>query len=361
MRAVRIVLVFASAMLLVVAAPLVYGQSEPTPSRSDTGSAGKAVPIADELCPKWVHDQYVTTGPDGKTYPTWHPVVDQRYGCFFGHEHGADPRSSRANSDLPAFGYAAAQMGMEEPHVGFKVFVMNAGDIVESNVANKVATEDVRVVFHMGTAGVARFTQEMHSIQLDEVDETGSGRYAHVSGMADTGPTQLNGSTCDVPRQGAKDFSTIGCPDTYEIWNFVRFQVLDPQDPFNGIDQSRFGAAPSVAVFDPITTSDPLDLTHLLFTQDVKGNPSGLMGVDARSPQAYYRGCRREFYDGPTYWHNADGPTVYYTDAMGHTSPTGAADDAHPLRQEISAVAAHSDVIFKDRQDFCDNGVQFPN
>src|SRR5579859_4939544 len=102
-------------------------------------------PQSGQLCPEWVHDQYVTSGPDGNTYPTWHPPVDPQYGCYFGHEHGADPRTSRANADLPAFGYAAAQMGMVEPHVGFKVFVMNAGDSVESNVANKIATENVRL------------------------------------------------------------------------------------------------------------------------------------------------------------------------------------------------------------------------
>ena len=51
-----------------------------------------------ELCPQWVHDQYVTTGPDGKTYPTWHPAVDAATGCYFDHDHGDDPRASLANS-----------------------------------------------------------------------------------------------------------------------------------------------------------------------------------------------------------------------------------------------------------------------
>src|SRR4051794_40576652 len=76
-------------------------------------------------CPAWVHDRYVTTGPDGRLYPTWHPPIDPEFGCLFGHEHGADPRSSRADPSLPAFGYAAALMGMQEPHQGFKVFVIN--------------------------------------------------------------------------------------------------------------------------------------------------------------------------------------------------------------------------------------------
>jgi hypothetical protein len=347
-------LVFVTAMLVVIGAPLAYGQTSPA-------SDGDATPIAGQPCPQWVHDQYVTTGPDGKMYPTWHPPVDLQFGCSFGHEHGADPRTSRANADLPAFGYAAAQMGMVEPHVGYKVFTMNAGDVVESNVPNKIANEDVRLVFHMGTAGVGRYTQQMHSIQYDEIDETATGRYVHVSGVANTGPTQQDGSTCDTPRQGAKDFSTQGCSDTYEIWNFVRFQILDPHDQYTGIDQSRFGTLPSVAVFDPITTRDPLDLTRLLFTQEVKNNPAGQQGVDPRSPEALYQGCRREFYAGPTYWHNSGGSSVYYTDALGHVSATGEADDDHAIRQEVGALTGQSNVVFKDRQDFCGNGIRFPN
>ncbi|MES4792641.1 MAG: hypothetical protein C4321_06300, partial [Chloroflexota bacterium] len=94
----------------------------------------------------WVHDRYVTTGPDGKTYPTWHPPVDPQYGCLFGHEHGADPRTSKADNTLPAFGYAAAQLGMTEPHAGFKVFVINAGDEFEG----RRSTADYRIVFHHG-------------------------------------------------------------------------------------------------------------------------------------------------------------------------------------------------------------------
>src|SRR5262245_30331322 len=64
-----------------------------------------------ELCPAWVHARYVTTGPDGKQYPTWHPPIDPEFGCLFGHEHGADPRTSHADASMPAFGYAAALMG----------------------------------------------------------------------------------------------------------------------------------------------------------------------------------------------------------------------------------------------------------
>src|SRR5438067_7518874 len=86
MRLACLFLVFSSATLLVVAAPLAYGQ---TLAESDA----HVKPVAGQMCPSWVHDQYVTVGPDGKTYATWHPPVDPQYGCYFGHEHGADPRT----------------------------------------------------------------------------------------------------------------------------------------------------------------------------------------------------------------------------------------------------------------------------
>lgn len=327
---------------------------------SNSGTAGKPTPQAGQPCPTWVHDQYVTTGPDGKTYATWHPPVEPQYGCYFGHEHGADPRTSRANSTLPAFGYAAAQMGMVEPHEGYKVFVMNAGDPVDSNTPNKVSDEDVRIVFHMGTSGIGRFTQEFHSMQYDIVDYR-TGESAHVNGMGDTGPTERDGATCDYPRKGAKDFSTLGCADTYEIWDAVRFQILDPHDPFTGLTESRFATIPSIAVFDPITSRDPSNNGHLLYTQAIKPNPANLFGVDPTSPQAYFLGCRREFYSGPVFWNNANRPTVYWTDALGRVSANNQLDAAHPIRQEISASSGTTPVIYKDRRDYCGDGIHTPN
>src|SRR5439155_3864748 len=181
--------------------------------------------------------------------------------CFYGHEHGADPRTANADNTMPAFGYAAALMNMTEPHVGFKVFIINAGDISEGGAS----TADYRIVFHMGTAGAGRFDQRLHSLEYDYVARDGTGRYAHVYGMADTGPAELNGSTCNNPRKGAKDFSTVGCLDPYEIWNNVNFRIMDPSDPYQALDQARAGLTFSAAVFDPITTRDPADNSRLLY------------------------------------------------------------------------------------------------
>jgi hypothetical protein len=321
-----------------------------TPTAVSSGGNG--------LCPQSVHDRYVVTGPDGRSYPTWHPAVDPS-GCVFGHEHGADPRTSHAANSMPPFGYAAATMGMTEPHVGFKVFIMNAGDTVESNINSKTADEDIRFVFHMGTGGIARYTQQFHSFQIDYVDRSGSGRTAHLTGMTDTGPTDQNGSTCSKPRRGAKDFADLSCGDTpYEIWNSTKFQIIDPRDGAStGVDQSRFGMVPNFAVFDPITTRDPSDNNRLVYTSDVRNQGSG---VPATSPDADYQGCEREFYAGPLYFHNAGQQTVYFTDAFGRVSPSGQ-DAQHPIRQQLSASNGTKIAQFKMRTDYCGNGIRPPN
>lgn len=328
----------------------------------DTGTAtsGAAIPQRGQPCPTWVHDRYTTTGPDGKPYPTWHPPVDPDYGCLFGHEHGADPRLSNANNTLPAFGYAAATMGMVEPHAGFKVFIINAGQPVESNVDNKISDQDVRLVFHMGTSGPKRFTEPMHSMQYDVIDHT-NWRQAHVYGMADTGSLDDAGSTCNTPRKGHKDFSTLGCGDTYEIWNAVRFQILADGDEDGDLTNSRFGVVPSVAVFDPITSRDPNDSQHVVYTENVKPNPAYVQGVDPSSPLAFFQGCRREFYSGPAFWNNINGATTYWTDAFGHVAPNNRPDASHPIQQTLSADRGYRGVIFKFRQDFCGNGIHAPN
>ena len=84
-------------------------------------------PGPNDTCTKEQHDAYSVVGPDGKLYPTWHPPTDPEFGCTFGHEHGADPRTSGADGGLPAFGYAGKLAGFNEPHEGFKVFIMNNG------------------------------------------------------------------------------------------------------------------------------------------------------------------------------------------------------------------------------------------
>jgi hypothetical protein len=253
---------------------------------------------------------------------------------------------------MPAFGYVGSIANDSEPHEGFKVSVANAGDVTEGRTVNA----DERVVFHMGTAGTKRFSTRFHSIVYDYVARDGSGREAHIQGMADTGDNNLDGSTCDQPRKGAKDFSTVGCNDPYEIWTGTSFQVIHPSDPYTDATHTRVTVTFSPAVFDPITARDPRDNSVLLYTQKVLGNRS----IDPLSPQATYRGCTRESYFGPNYWNNAGQTTVYYTDVFGHVNPAGQ-DAAHPLKQVISALDSTSNEQFKLLSNYCVPSIHAPN
>jgi hypothetical protein len=313
------------------------------------GSGGNETPVAGQPCPAWVHARYVTTGPDGKQYPTWHQPVDPEFGCRFGHEHGADPRTSKADATLPAFGYTAALMGMNEPHEGFKVFVMNQGTVADDG---RVAKADYRIVFHMGTSGVGRYTQQHHSLEYDYIARDGTAREAHIYGMGDTG-TAI-GSACDNPRKGGRDFSTVGCNNPYEIWGFA-FALKHPADPFTDAMHVRLYVSGAVAAFDPITTRDPADNTRLIYTQAYR-QPSS--GIDPLSPQAAYQGCAREAYNGPNYWNNAGRPSVYYSDVNGNIKP---GPGIGLIRQEVSTGNSTSNELYKYRQDFCGNGIHAPN
>ena len=57
-------------------------RAEDRSDAADTGASFDApTPTAGEPCPEWLHASYSALGPDGKTYPTYHPSVDSRYGC----------------------------------------------------------------------------------------------------------------------------------------------------------------------------------------------------------------------------------------------------------------------------------------
>jgi hypothetical protein len=287
------------------------------------------------LCPDWVHDRHVVKGPDGKDYPTWHPQIDPIHRCYFSHEHGDDPTRSLADSSLPAFGYIGAQAGMDEPHPGFKVFVINKG---ERNNEGRVASAHTRAVAHMGTSGQKRFSERMHSLEFDLVAPD-TGHVMHVQGMADTG---LPGDICQRDKTTADNTfdGDIGrvffikpsvnvCKDngSYEIWKFTLKLA------------GRAEVNVSTASFDTATMMNPQDLTELL--------PTGKFG------------CNRESYHGPAYWYNESKPMVFYTDAFGKAGGG--------VRQEVSA---RNDVTLKLNADQnqmkmmknnCAPGLSMPN
>jgi hypothetical protein len=95
------------------------GKPSAYPGLATNAPAGAALPKPNTACPAWVDNLYVTTGPDGQTYKSWHPQIDPVYWCYFGHEHGSDP----SLVGLPGFAleYVARVNGNQaEIHEGFK-------------------------------------------------------------------------------------------------------------------------------------------------------------------------------------------------------------------------------------------------
>lgn len=302
------------------------GGNPPPPPPSSTSGAIFGVVGADTLgtCSAAVHDKYVTTGPDGRLYRTWHPARDPS-GCTFGHEHGDDPATSNIYNGKPVpFGYVAAQLNppMDEPHVGFKCFVHNKGT---RNDEGGVMLHDSYYCFHMGTGGATRFTTRFHSLVF--YLRTSSGYIMNLQGMADTGSSA--DSICANPRQG-RTVQAFGCliDSPYEIWANKLF--------IRNRGNVVASVITSTAVFDPITSMDPADKTRLVYSWSPEAQEKIFRFDD---PKEYFRGCDREAYTGPVAWYNRGGSTVYYTDPYGNVV------DGGPLRQEVSAINTNANSV----------------
>lgn len=304
-------------------------------------------------CTAAVHDRFVLTGPDGMPYRTWHPqTVPVDPGnptgptCTFGHEHGDDPTTSRADPTLPLFGYISRLGQMDEAHEGFKVFVINAGT---TNDEGRTALASTRVVAHMGTGGARRFNERHHSLEFDLIGP--GGHEVHVQGLADTG---LAGSICQRDRSladsnPANDVGRTvvvtkgnGCDavgSLYEIWTFT-------------LNVNSAVVIVSTAVFDPITVMNPADLT------------TGVRTGVAYPAFGEQHGCNRESYHGPVYWYNDAGPTNFYTDAHGiPTTPGwyGAVPQYVSRHHDIGILMNQDQQQMKLHRSTCAPGLAFQN
>ncbi len=336
----------------------------PTPTATATiGATATLVPtstpiiLSGQPCPSWVHDGYTALGPDGNSYPTWHPMIDEATGCHFQHSHGvSNPADSSVNDTLPAFGYVGAVAGMAEPHPGFKVLNFECGDVNDDGYTSRMAA---RLVFHMGTSGLARYTMPHHSFQYDAMSCPGvtPAWELHLQGMANF---ENIGSICDNPRHAGRDFSTLGCvqqnsPETaYEIWA-TNFQVNYPGE-FTGLWQSRAYISIVVAVFDPVTTVNPDNLNELIYTVNVV-YPGQYNPLGTNSP---FRGLHLEAYNGPISINNRNRPTSYVTDTHGNVLLNTPPGTPGTLVQYLSAVRvdganSNASEIQQFKQDFDEN------
>ena len=337
------------------AQPTATATVQPPPAPTATATPGQP-PAGDLLpvepasmlgtCPAAVHDQFVTTGPDGRLWRTWHAQVVALPGggsCRFAHEHGDDPRTSNADGSLPAFGYIGSLVGLNEPHEGFKVYVVNRG---ARNDEGRTAQVDSRIVVHMSTArplpGMAggRFTMPFHSLEYDMVSPTG--HEVHVMGMANTFAA---GSICerDARSQSADPVGRVlyidprenscAANSTYEIWGL--------QLDLSNDGQMGANVHVAAAAFDTGTGITPS--TGVSFA-------TGLLG------------CDREAYHGPVYWYNQNGPVEFRTDAYGRPDANG------PLVQFVSRHSAIGIPFSNDQGQFklrpasyCAPGLALPN
>ena len=208
----------------------------PTPS-------GQSAADPNQLCPKWVHDQYQIQGPDGDWYGTWHPQIDPVYWCYFGHEHGSDPSVIPGAPKIP-YQYVAAKVPQVEPDVGFKEFIYQTPDGYW-----------VRMINHASTAMHRRVCAQLHTVYATVYDQAGTEVF-RVGFKADFGaslstadgavitPTNCGYDMNDVAEstKASKKIRTSADSNDYERWRAVptveaanlgmlfshRFDIRDP-------------------------------------------------------------------------------------------------------------------------------------
>jgi hypothetical protein len=111
-------------------------------------------------------------------WPTWHLPYDVKSHCYFGHDHGSDPRLVYGNAGHVRYGEIAAQMGMTENHHGHKNYAIDFED------------EDVLFVHHFGTSGLGRVDtckQQFHLFEMHVRNNAHTETLAVFRFMADYG------------------------------------------------------------------------------------------------------------------------------------------------------------------------------
>lgn len=375
---------------------------DPPPVVGDAVAFAIWAPGPEDSCAAEVHDQYWTVGPDGLRYPTWHPPVDPQSGCTFGHEHGRDPAGSDlfeivgpipfgyANEHLEAGGFGAPR---NEDHVGHKVEWEN--DIVMNAGAALSVTCDILVKMHQGTHSPDAFTNNLHEVAYHIRCSDGTGfsatlltpigtpgelvvscdRERHVTaGVANPSISPDGGGKRAIPDASCVQDRVLSPSDgrprfdsaLRESWEISarlrteRGRTLVSFNPyFQVMDPSRF--------FDPSGGSAlgrPIDLCWLPGVQGedrCEGLPADPVSWD--SPLSPFKGVRRFVDVNANRVQNADGPEIWYTDALGGNGSTEPFPGA--IRQWVAVrdnrgVDLHGGLIGRDRS-YDAPGVHAPN
>jgi hypothetical protein len=171
---------------------------------TNSHAMGLWTPTSRDTCTQAQHDASFVVGPDGKNYPTWHPPVEPKSGCTFGHEHGRDPgqapnwakiqeyfaydanknevieEAEKAQAGVP-FGYVNEQLDLynkakgapdlmrHEDHVGHKIEWEAQGEVRIHDgpgdyEAQIVAHCDYFAKIHQGTHSKDAFSNNLHEV-----------------------------------------------------------------------------------------------------------------------------------------------------------------------------------------------------
>ena len=257
------------------------------------------------LCSATVHGKYVTTAPDGKKYPTWHPQIDPVTGCHFDHEHGSNPAFASPNVGWnnpvgwPAFGYTASQVDNAEGHAGFKVYVLELQGLLWT------------ITQHMGTANaVAATCNRFHTLDIQARDGISGTLLVDVHMLADFGvsraivapneflsPIACPGQSKDIPGGRGVRYLPIASLGTGggENWQVISM----PGNVLNFVPATiAFIASDAQTACDTIAC-----------TVNIKRDDSGTTRQISFGPGFGFTegGLRGEFYTDPQLKHTAEG------------------------------------------------------
>lgn len=352
-------------------------------------------------CTMEEHDSYNVVGPDNLLFPTWHPAVHVRspaipatsttpaiaaVNCFFGHEHGNDPKLSVIfDGNMPCFGcvnYIHTKQNVtghrHEDHVGHKVAVGNRVRFAISGTSPEITTVcDMIVKLHQGTHSKDAFTNNLHeqtnTIKCDD------GSYAKIAILSIYGkpggfqpvgqpdgtfiqvgaPTPVDSpaaggeriiplsTTAAIPRPPSTNPENIGLLENWRTGMQVRtgpntrvvlvtyWSVANPSRYYDATKPDGLARTLDTCLLKDAAGAFTVNTQRCT---RVRTYPVFPAWDDTTSP---FNGAIRGFRPNNFIFQNAGGPTVVYTDAFGNNPQ--ATEFPGSVRQEVSSTSTPPD------------------
>ena len=391
------------------------GASGPAGNGRPATAFGVWSPGPNDTCPAAVHDQFAVVGPDGKTYPTWHPPTDPASGCTFGHEHGRDPRGSKLYwlvGPIP-FGFANDQLDIWDPslsrhedHVGHKVEWEND---VPMRLAEGAVSEifeitcDILTKLHQGTHSPDAFVNnlhelayhircsdgtEMHFTIMAAIGTPGEfirscDRDVHVQvGVAQPANSPTGGGRRIIPDRTCIEQDVLVGPGATSNFNSIR-ESWEISQSIRTADGRRLASInPYYQVRDPSRHHDPAlpNVTgrpvDACFETEANGDTAQGDACDESTaqgtitslphddPRSAFRGAQRFVDINSNRITNEDGPEIWYTDPFGKNARTEPFPGS--IRQAIAQVnndigVLESGPVLGRNRRYYDGGTHSPN